>query len=331
MRAHVLLNPVARGGRNAAVRPALEAALRGAGITPAVHETAGPGDAERRARALSDGPADGLGGGLGGGEAVVLVAGGDGTVHEAVNGLAGSGATLGVLPLGTGNDFAHALGMADALPEAARQLARAPAVAVDLGRVRWTDGRGAHERLFANGLGAGFDAHAAALAAETKWLGGRAAYLAAVLRTLWAWRTPSVRARARTLAPDGPGPSGGGWAGDPLAFEGPLFLCEVGNGHSVGGGFHLTPDAVPHDGLLDVCLVRHLRPARALRLLPRTFAGRHVGLAEVTMARVPGLALELDGGAVALHGDGEALSRDAVRVEAEVLPGALRALAPALG
>ena len=319
MHAHVLFNPAARGGRNAAMRPALEAALRDAGVEATIHETAAPGDAERRAREL------------GRAGATVVAAGGDGTIHEVVNGLPGE-ATFGVLPLGTGNDFAHALGVADALPEAARQLAAAPVVAVDLGRVRWTDGRGDHERRFSNCLGAGFDAHVAALASETKWLGGRAAYLAAVLRTLWAWRTPSVRVRSRSLAPAASGAAAGApdEAGDALAFEGPLFLCEVGNGHSVGGGFHLTPDAVPHDGLLDVCLVRHLPTRRALRLLPRTFSGAHVGAAEVAMARGPGLALDVEGAGVALQADGEILSLDATRLRVDVLPGVLRALAPAL-
>ncbi len=311
MTAHVLLNPAARGGRNAALRPALEAALQDAGIDATIHTTAAPGDAEPLARALGHA-----------GETVV-VAGGDGTIHEAVNGLIHTAGVLGVLPLGTGNDFAHALGMVDSLAEAARQLAGAPRVAVDLGRVRWTDGTGTHERLFSNGLGAGFDAHAAALAAETKWLGGRAAYLAAVLRTLWAWRKPLHRARTHVLAD--------AHDEDPLGHDGPLFLCAVGNGHSVGGGFHLTPDAVPNDGLLDVCLVRHLPTRRALKLLPTTFTGGHVGEAEVTIARLPGFGLDVASGALAVHADGEILTRDAIRFEVEVQPGAITALAPGLG
>jgi len=311
MTAHVLLNPAARGGRNAALRPALGAALADAGIDATIHTTAAPGDAEPLARALGEA-----------GE-VVIVAGGDGTIHEAVNGLVGTDGVLGVLAMGTGNDFAHALGMVDPLADAARQLAEAPRVAVDLGRVRWTDSAGTHERLFSNCLGAGFDAHVAALAAETKWLGGRAAYLAAVLRTLWAWRRPLHHVRTRVLA--------GAHEDDPLGHDGPLFLCSVGNGHSVGGGFHLTPDAVPHDGLLDVCLVRHLPTRRALKLLPTTFTGDHVGEAEVAMARLAGFGLDVATGALAVHADGEILTLGATQMEVEVLPGAITALAPGLG
>ncbi len=311
MTAHVLVNPAARGGRNRALRPALDRHLLDAGISAEVWETAGPGDAERMARGLGD---DGV---------LLIVAGGDGTVHEVVNGLVGTGGTLAVLPVGTGNDYAHALGMADDLAEAVRQVATAEVQAADVGRVRWTDGKGgSRERLFANGLGVGFDARVAALAAETKWLGGQAAYLAAVFRTLWAWRRPTLRARARSAVPAG--------ATDEtpaLDVDGSLFLCEIGNGHSAGGGFLLTPDATPFDGLLDVCHVRHVPTARALKLLPTTFSGDHVTAPEVTMSRVSALTLAVEP-AVGVHADGEILTADAVALFVEVLPGALAVVAP---
>ena len=323
MTAHVLFNPAARGGRNRALRPLLARRLAEAGVDAEVWETAAPGDAERMARAIGED------GGL------VVVAGGDGTVHEVANGLVGTDGSLAVLPLGTGNDFAHALGVADDLAEAARQLAAATPRPADVGRVRWTDAAGeTHVRVFANGLGAGFDARVAALASETKWLGGQAAYLAAVFRVLWAWRRPALRARVQTVVPEGAasaGPSGGPPDGGPTAgaldVEGSLFLCEVGNGHSAGGGFLLTPDAVVDDGLLDVCHVRHLPTRRALRLLPQTFSGAHVAAPEVTMARVTALTLAVEP-AVGLHADGEILTADAVAVEVEVLPGALTVVAP---
>lgn len=308
MTAHVLLNPAARGGRNRALREPLARALAAAGVEAEIIETTGPGDAERRAAEI------GADGGL------VVSAGGDGTLHEVVNGLAGTAATLGVLPLGTGNDFAHALGMPNRLADAARALVDAPVTQIDLGTVRWTEADGSERtRHFANCLGMGFDAHAAGLAAHTKWMGGRAAYLGAVLRTLWAWRRPDLAVRVD--------------ASD-LAFEGPLFLCEVGNGHSIGGGFLTTPDARPDDGLLDVCLVRHIDPRRALRLLPQTFSGRHVSAPEVTMAQTTRLSLTVTASrrrGLGLQADGESLTGRAVRVEVGVEPGALAARAPRVG
>lgn len=320
MRRVVILNPAARDGRNAALRDRLPPLLRAAGLAADVVETAGTGDAERLAAAHAD--AD-----------LVIVAGGDGTVHEVVNGLAGTGAALGVLPAGTGNDYAYAVGMPTALAEAVAALAAAPAVPVDVGRVTWEDTDGArHARRFANSLGAGFDAHVSALAAETKWMGGRTAYLAAVLRTLWAWRRPTVQARVAWADAVRQPAGDGGFGLEPAAepFEGPLFLCEVGIGPSVGGGFRLTPGARLDDGLFDVCLVRHLAPGRALRLLPQTFSGAHVGLPEVQMVRTPRLDLRVDAGALAVHADGEVLAFAAKHVRAEVLPGALRVRAPGL-
>ncbi|MEM0962139.1 MAG: diacylglycerol kinase family protein [Bacteroidota bacterium] len=315
MTAHVILNPAARGGRNRVSGPAIHSALADAGVGVQIHETRAPGDAERLASSL------GQKGHL------VVAAGGDGTIHEVVNGLAGTGGTLGVLALGTGNDFAAALGVASSLPEAARQLATARPRLVDLGKATWTESAGSRpSRWFANCFGAGFDAHAAALAAETKWLGGKAAYLAAVFRTLWAWRTPPlwVRVQERVLATDTPAVE----SAAPLAYDGPLFLMEVGNGHSVGGGFLLTPDAMLDDGQLDVCLVRYVKPGRALRLLPRTFSGAHVGAPEVTMGRIDALSVVAERGAIALQADGETLTYDALDVEIETVPQALRVRAP---
>lgn len=317
----IVLNPAARGGRNRHLRPALDAALRDAGLDAEVVETAGPGDAERLARAASP-------------ERVVTVAGGDGTVHEVVNGLAEGGAALAVLPLGTGNDFVRALGVPARLADALAALASARPVPVDLGEVRWEEAGGGavRERRFANCLGMGFDAHAAHLAGETKWIGGRAAYLAAVLRTLWAWRRPPVHVRVAVESALVPAGAAGRADEEPdaLALDGPLFLCEVGNGPSIGGGFLVTPDARPDDGLLDVCLVRHVPPGRALRLLPQTFTGAHVGAPEVSMLRTPRLAVGVEAGALALQADGETVTFGARRVEVRVLPGAVRALAPGL-
>ena len=303
MSALVVLNPAARGGRARRARPALDAALARSGIEATVVETAGPGDAERIAR-----DAD---------AALVVAAGGDGTVHEVVNGLADhgpGGPALGVIPLGTGNDFARALGVPMRLADAALALTASAPVAIDLGEVEWEDDEGTHVRRFANAVGAGFDAEAAALAGETKWAGGRRAYLAAVLRTLWGRRDMAAR-----VAADGA-----------VLADGPLLLCEVGNGQAVGGGFRLTPGAALDDGLLDVCHVRDLSTVRALRLLPRSFTGAHTAAPEVTMAQATQVEIEAAGEGLALHADGEILSRAARRVRVGVLPGALRVVAPAL-
>ena len=302
MTVHVLLNPAASGGRTRARRPALDRALAAAGLDAAVTETRDA--AHARALAADVGRAGGL----------AVAAGGDGTVHAVANGLAGTGGTLGVLPLGTGNDLARALGMSPGLDAAVRALARAPARRMDLGRVAWTDDDGDHERRFANALGLGFDAAVAAHVGRFKWMGSRPAYLAAVVQALWAARRPGPP--VHVVAPE---------AG--LDQRGPLLLCVVGNGPTAGGGFVLTPGARLDDGWLDVCLARHVPVRRAVRLLPGTFAGAHVGAPEVTTARVRSLSIAASG-PVALQADGEVLSASARRVWVAVEPGALAVRAP---
>lgn len=305
MRFAYVLNPAARNGTAGRRWPDLAARLHAAGIGGPAYTTVEAGDAEclaREAAASAD---------------AVVVVGGDGTIHEAVNGLAGTGAVFGVLPFGTGNDFAHALGMPDDVPAAVAALAAADVRDTDLGRVRWEtptpDGGAAWStRRFANCLGVGFDALAALGAARTKWLGGNAAYVAAVLHALWDLRGAGVRARVAVDGAD--------------VHAGPLFLCEVGNGHSIGGGFLMTPDATPHDGRLDVCVVRHLPTRRALRLLPSAIRGAHVGQPEVTMTGGTRVSLSADTFSLPVQADGEGLTLTARTVEVEVEPGALRAL-----
>jgi diacylglycerol kinase (ATP) len=317
-----VLNPAAGNGSAARRRPALDAAVRASGLDAEVHVTAGPDDVERLARRLAATF-----------DAVVAV-GGDGTIHDVANALAGTDTLFGALPVGTGNDFARALGMPSGVEAGVRAIATSTPRLVDVGVARWEhagpDGAlVTRERLFANCLGAGFDARAAADAARSKWLGGRAAYVAAVLRTLWAWRAPQVEVEV-AIGAARRGADGSPAGEDEVVFRGPLFLCEIGNGQAVGGGFRLTPDARIDDGLLDVCVARHMPTARALRILPTAFAGAHVRFPEVSMYRTARVTVRVVGGALPVQADGEAASADARTLEAEVWPGALRVLAPAV-
>ncbi len=318
-----ILNPTAQSRRAGRRRAELEAALARRGVAYALVETQRPGHAEGLAREAAAG------------HDVVVAAGGDGTVQEVARGLyaaglAGTAAALGVLPMGTGNDFARALGMpralgtARAFGRALDALLAAPTVALDLGRVRCEEQAegGApvrHEAVFTNGLGIGFDALAALGARRFKALGGRAAYLIGVLHALRAWQRTDVAARVVT----GDGPA------ERMLHDGPVLLIEIGNGPSVGGGFLLTPDAVPGDGLLDVCAVARASTGRILRILPSAFSGGHVGAPEVAMGRARRVTIRLSA-PLPVHADGEALTPCAWALDVEVLPGALHARAPAL-
>ena len=335
MRYAFLLNPAAQNHHAGRRRPALEAALRAEGVAFTLVETVAPGHAERLAREAA---AE---------HDVVVAVGGDGTIHEVARGVFGTGARMGVLPLGTGNDFAHAIGMPDDLGAAVRALLAAEPVPVDVGRVRWqerADGGAfaTHEALFTNCLGTGFDALAARGAQRLKFLGGRTAYLAAVLRSLWLWRQPVATITLQTAMEPEPvlaaAEVGGAAQAEPARLglppgegealhDGRFFLVEVGNGFSVGGGFLLTPDAVVDDGLLDVCLVDRVSTKRVLQVLPKAFTGAHVCEPEVTIRRARRVTIRSEA-PLPVQADGENLTVGARVIDVEVIPGALSLLAP---
>ncbi len=302
MRLAFILNPAARNRRAGSLRTVLETALAKRDLRATLVETEAPRHATTLARTLAET------------HDVVVAVGGDGTVHEVARGLMGTPAAMGILPLGTGNDFAHALGMPDDLEAGIDALILAPRVAVDLARLTWTEADGStHETTFINCLGVGFDGVVAAAVPRYKWLGGKTAYLAAVLRSLVGWGQPAV-----TVAADGE-----------TLLDGRFFLLDVNNGFSVGGGFLMTPDAVPDDGLLDVCVVRSMKLPRVLQLLPKTFSGGHVNEPEARMATIKRLTLRTET-PLSAHADGEVLTTTATAMDVEVLPGVLTALAPSI-
>ncbi len=315
----VILNPAAGNRRAGRAHARLRQALEASGTPFEILVTERPNHAAtlaRRAAARVD---------------AVIAGGGDGTVQEVATGLLGHARAtpFGVIPLGTGNDFARQLGVPKRPAEAVRALIDADIVPVDGGIVRWKDAGDAlrvHEAVFVNAVGIGFDALVAAEAARFKFLPGISGYVAAVWKALRLWEQPEVEVRrVRTLLAAGAG-------GDPPAeapmYQGPFFLAAVSNGTSVGGGFRLTPDALIDDGLLDLCLVSGpISFPRIARLLPMAMGGRHLSEPEVRMDRVAALTLHLSAG-VPIHVDGEVLTRSAVEVEVEVRPAAFRMLRP---
>ncbi len=311
----VILNPAAGNRRAGRERTRLHAALEASGAPFALLTTERPNHAaELACEAAAEFDA-------------VVAAGGDGTLQEVATGLLGAlhGAALGVIPLGTGNDFAQNLGIPKKPDAAVRALLDAEIVPVDGGRVRWRNESESEfsEAVFINAVGVGFDALVAAEAAKYKVFRGLSGYLAAVLKALRLWTNPDLDARRVGVA----GLDGEAGEGERI-YRGPFFLAAVSNGVSVGGGFRLTPEARYDDGLLDLCLVAGpLSTPRVFQLLPKAILGRHLGEPEVTMRLVDGVALRIASG-VPIHVDGEILTRAAVEVEVEVIPGAFRMLRP---
>ena len=141
---------------------------------------------------------------------------------------------------------------------------------------------------FTNSLGIGFDAEVVRQANRLTRLRGLAVYVVAVYKTFVTFRAPVLEVVSAAHRETGP-----------------TMMLECSIGVSAGGGFYLTPQADPSDGLLDVCLIRKVGLLKFLRYVPRVLKGTHLGLAEVAMFRTPSLTIRSPEEPLLLHLDGE--------------------------
>jgi diacylglycerol kinase (ATP) len=293
---HLFLNPTAGRGRAGKREPRIRELLGDSGLPVEVHRSSGVGDLEEQVRRRVEQ-----------GQALVVVAGGDGSVHEATNGIlrAGGGASLGVVPTGTGNDFAKACDIPLDWEHAVRLLADRIAAGhssrtVDVGRM--------NNRYFANGAGIGFDARVTKIARSYRLPIGDLVYLLAIFRGMAEGiATPRLRLVA-----------------DEVIWDGPLTLANVANGPWVGGMFHIAPMASNNDGTFDLMIAGPVSRTRILTLLPTLMTGKHVGEKDIVHERVRQLVVEA-AEPVLSHLDGE-LQAPQQRFEISLLPGALRLL-----
>lgn len=293
---HLFVNPVAGRGRAAKRLSRVVALLGEAGVHAVVVESGGIGDLEKCVREH-----------VAGGASRLLVAGGDGSIHEAVNGILGTGreAALGVIPSGTGNDFAKAAGIPLDWETATRLLADRIAGSASLRRI---DAGRMNERYFANGAGIGLDARVTAIARSIRWPIGDLVYLLAIFRTLAEGiETPELVV-----------------SGDGVEYRGPLTLANVSNGPWIGGMFHIAPMANNADGALELLIVDPVTPRRVLALLPKLMRGVHVGQPEIRHVSVTRVVVDAAAD-VPSHLDGE-VQPPARHFEIEVLPDALALL-----
>ncbi len=294
----VILNPVAGRGYGARAEPELREWLKAEGVEFDLVRTTAPGHAvELAEQAARDG------------FETVVAAGGDGTSNEVLNGLMaaaqnGVTAVMGFLPVGSGCDFANTMGVSGDLRAACRKLSSDRARVMDVGRVTIP---GRFSSYYGNFVGIGFDAVVTRETRKVKWVRGLALYLPVVLKTVFLYyKAPRV-----TIEYDG----------QELSLPA-LMLC-ISNGPREGGGFFVAPNAVPDDGLFDLCIAREVEQFEILRMIPRFMKGTHVGHEAVTMARARRVVVSSPDGLVS-HMDGEVICEDAQRIECEILPGKLQ-------
>jgi diacylglycerol kinase (ATP) len=292
-----IVNPVS-GGRSGRVDHPLARQLRELRPDAELLLTARAGEATELARARSMRE-----------DLLVIAVGGDGTVHEVAAGLVGGRALMGVIPVGSGNDFAKMLASPKSAEAALAWFEQAQVRACDVGKLRIEQADGLiSEGHFINSLGIGFEAVVAASAARARVFKGFSRYLVAALRHLVSYRAPHMLIRYK----------------DQLIDQ-RQFLVALGNGRCAGGGFMLTPGAKIDDGLLELCRADAMSLPRLLMILPCVFSGRHGRFRGVHMARVERISIDCPEGCM-VHADGEIVAERAVGIEVSLHRGGLSLL-----
>ncbi|MFO8034581.1 MAG: diacylglycerol kinase family lipid kinase [Candidatus Bipolaricaulota bacterium] len=289
-KAHVILNPAADRGHAGHRGRELREILKALGFTTTVERTLKPGHgAELARRAVQDGAP------------LVVAAGGDGTVNEVAQGVVGSDTALGVLPLGSGNDYIRILGIPKDLVGAAKVLARGRCCQVDVGLTG--------ERYYLNSLGMGIDGQIARDYTENRWLKGEPGYYLAALLEIARFRAFRVEVTADT------------WT-----HSGRQLAVTVMNGPYAGGGFFLAPGAAVDDGQLDIALTGDYPRAVRLWVLPKTRDGSYLSLSRMRRERARRITIKTDR-PVPVHMDGELLPRPVRELSVQLIPGGLTVVA----
>ena len=242
-------------------------------------------------------------------DSLLVVVGGDGTVNEVVNGVAGAGteAEIAILPAGTGEDFGGTHGIPDRFDDAVRVVLGGETRSIDVGRVQFADGG---QRFFANVGSAGMSGAVARRAnSMTKALGGRVTFFYALTREFLAWQNTQVTVEVE-----------GG-----VRREGPMHDVIVANGRFHGGGMKLAPDASQDDGLFDVVLIGDVNKLDFLTTAPKLYSGRYLSHPKVELLRSSTVEISA-AEPLPLEVDGEPIGTTPARFE--IVPAALRLRVP---
>lgn len=281
----VIFNPVADRGRAQARAEEILARLKDFGLHPTLFRTTKPGEATEIARELAQKNVS-----------LLAAAGGDGTLNEVAQALVGTKTALGIIPLGSGNDFLRSLvGFVD-LSDALRRLAQGKPKPVDVGE--------ANGRFYLNSLGMGIDGQIAEDFIRWKFLRGELGYLWAALYEIARFGPFELSVKS-----------------DAGEFSFPGLMITVMNGSHTAGGFHIAPGASPTDGALNLIAIQHY--PRILRpfILVKVRQGKHLGLRGVKSGLVRWVEVRTDR-PLRVYADGELLPRTA-ELSVRVHPGAL--------
>lgn len=276
MHLKLIYNPAAGRGRARRYVRDVEELLRARGARVDCEPSTGPDDLVRIAAESSRGGYD-----------RVVVCGGDGTLNLAVREFDLANGTLALIPTGSGDDFAKVTGVPRDIRRACENVLT--------GRVAEYDVAHANGLRYLGVAGLGFDSEVAEYAnRHVKFLRGSAVYLYAILRVLPKFTPRPVHIRT-----------------DEGTRDEHIMFAAIGNTCQYGGGIRITPDAVPDDGLLDVCIVHRTTRAQLLKTLPKAYTGAHVKSPFVETGRGRAFSFESEQ-PMAVYADGEPLTRTPV-------------------
>jgi diacylglycerol kinase (ATP) len=295
-----LVNPASDNGATGRRWPQLAHELAQAGLVGDALFSSRPGELSELARQAADR-----------GASLLVVVGGDGSVYEAANGIAGrDDVELTMLPRGTGRDFVRTFGISGKPADVAKTALHGTTRVLDLGRVAYRSWSGAEETAwFANVASAGMSGAIAQRANETtKSLGGKVSYAWATLAVFARWQNGEVR-----VAVDGESRSGR------------MQDVIVANGRYLGGGMKICPEAEPDDGLFDVLLIGDVTRTELLQTMPKLYRGTHLPHKKGELLRGTIVTVEADE-PLPIELDGEQPGTTPARFE--LVPRALRVRVP---
>ncbi|HQU70989.1 MAG TPA: diacylglycerol kinase family lipid kinase [Calditrichia bacterium] len=290
MEYQIIFNPAAGRGRAGRSLKPLTRSLEDLGAPWRLHQTTLTHGAEAIARELRDQ-----------GDTVVAT-GGDGTIHQVVNGLMGGNSPMGIIPLGGGNDLVRTLGIGASMENAVRIIRDGHIRQIDVGRF--------NGRYFINQTGLGFDADVVAAIAGIPWVRGFPLYFFGLMRALFKYRN-------RGAVLDAPEQD----------YQGPAFMVIIANGQFAGGGFHVAPEARVDDGFFDVCIFKGQTLLGIFRDLPKVIHGKHLNLPQVRFFRSRDFKLHFPEGCP-VQSDGELVDLSVNEIHFQLIPAGLPVIVP---
>lgn len=297
MKYFVIVNPISGRGLGEKSIPKIESSLRESGLDFTLVRT------ERmwHAAELSEQAArDGYD--------VIVCASGDGTVNETINGIMRArkdginSVAFCVLGIGTGNDFAGGTGIPTNLEDGLKSLKADKRKKIDLGLVKGGDYP--EGRYFGNGIGVGFDAAVGNEAIKVRWTRGLPAYLIGVIKTVFLYYNPphlEIQLDDETITQVS-------------------LMVSVMNGKRMGGGFRMTPDSKPDDGVFDLCIAETGSKRRILELIPHFLKGDQATQPEIKMRRSKTVSIKSSDKTFPAHADGEFICLSGSHLTVELLP-----------